>query len=153
MVGELVRVKEGPFTDFSGQDWTVYHAVDQNDPFFEPTFTKRPLMMDPLDWINGWPQVRAGRWVSDRPMPSPANQPGTRTFYRPLPPRPLVIGPQISQLSDDFNGPLGPQWSWVRPPDPATYGFDNGTFRFDTQAADLYVDSNNASVLTFASTM
>ena len=30
----------------------------------------------------------------------------------------------------------------------STYGLDNGAFRFDTQAADLYVDSNNASVLT-----
>ena len=30
----------------------------------------------------------------------------------------------------------------------STFGLENGAFRFDTQAADLYVDSNNASVLT-----
>jgi len=30
----------------------------------------------------------------------------------------------------------------------ASSGLENGAFRFDTQAADLYVDSNNASVLT-----
>jgi arabinan endo-1,5-alpha-L-arabinosidase len=42
---------------------------------------------------------------------------------------------------------LNAQWSWVRPPDPATYRMTGSTFAFDTQAADLYVDSNNASVL------
>jgi len=36
----------------------------------------------------------------------------------------------------------------VRPPAAGTYGLESGTFRFDTQAADLFVDSNNASVLT-----
>ncbi len=139
------------FTDFSGQDWTVYHAVDRNDPYFEGAvgFTKRPLLMDPVDWMNGWPQVRAGRWASDRPMPAPAAQPGMKTAYRPMPPRPLVIGPQIPLLSDDFeDGVLNRQWSWIRPPAEGTYAEANGVFRFDTQAADLYVDSNNASVLT-----
>ena len=107
------------FTDFSGQDWTVYHAVDRNDPYFQGAtgFTKRPLLMDPLDWIDGWPQVRAGRWASDRPMPAPAAQPGAFTFYRPMPPRPLVIGPRIALLSDEFDdGTLSPQWTWIRPP-------------------------------------
>jgi arabinan endo-1,5-alpha-L-arabinosidase len=136
------------FTDFAGQDWTVYHAVDQTNPYFDTGFTKRPLMMDPLDWIDGWPQVRAGYWASDRPMPAPAAQPGEKRAYRPTPlAPPLVVGPQLSGYSDEFNGALGGQWSWVRQPDAATYGFAGGAFRFDTQAADLYVDSNNASVL------
>ncbi len=32
------------FTDAAGQDWTVYHAVNRNDPYFAgaPGFTKRP---------------------------------------------------------------------------------------------------------------
>ncbi len=135
------------FTDFDGQDWTVYHAIDQADPYFEPGFTKRPLMLDPLDWIGGWPQVRAGHWASDRAMPAPAAQPGMKTAYRALPVKPAVVGPEIPGYSDEFEGALGPQWSWVRQPDPATYGVEGGNFRFDTQAADLYVDSNNASVL------
>ncbi len=61
--------------------------------------------------------------------------------------RRLPLRAALLEYSDEFNGALGPQGSWVRQPDPATYGFDNGAFRFDTQAADLYVDTNNASVL------
>jgi arabinan endo-1,5-alpha-L-arabinosidase len=65
-------------TDFAGQDWFVYHAVDRNDPYFdgEVGFTKRPALLDPLDWLDGWPIVRGGLWASDQSMPAPADQPG-----------------------------------------------------------------------------
>jgi arabinan endo-1,5-alpha-L-arabinosidase len=43
---------------------------------------------------------------------------------------------------------LGAQWSWVRRPAADTYGLEGGAFRFDTQAADIWGNSNNASVLT-----
>src|SRR5688572_12158425 len=48
------------FVDFEGQYWTVYHAIDRFDPYFEGAigFTKRPALLDPLDWIDGWPTVR-----------------------------------------------------------------------------------------------
>jgi arabinan endo-1,5-alpha-L-arabinosidase len=36
----------------------------------------------------------------------------------------------------------------VRPPAAGTYGVSGGSFRFDTQAGDLFVDSDTASVLT-----
>jgi arabinan endo-1,5-alpha-L-arabinosidase len=140
------------FQDFSGQWWTVYHAVDRNNPYFAGAvgFTKRPVLMDALDWVNGWPTVRSGLWASDSAQPVPAAQPGTQTAYKPrnLPPDlPAVLN---TSLSDEFNGALGPQWSWVREPAAGTYSVSSDTFNFDTQAADLYVDSNNASVLTEA---
>jgi arabinan endo-1,5-alpha-L-arabinosidase len=138
------------FKDFDGQWWTIYHAVDANDPYFEGAlgFTKRPALLDPLDWVNGWPTVRGGLWASDRPQPAPAAQPGERTNYQPHLAQPDLPGRLIAPLSDEFNaGSLNPQWSWVRPPAAGTYGLESGTFRFDTQAADLFVDSNNASVL------
>ncbi|MCA1682598.1 MAG: family 43 glycosylhydrolase [Actinobacteria bacterium] len=141
------------FRDFAGQWWTIYHAVNRFDPYFatQPGFTKRPPMMDPIDWIDGWPTVRGGKWVSDQPMPAPAAQPGETTAYRTEHVRPDLLGTLIPGASDGFNGyALSSKWTWVRPPDPATYGVAGGTFRFDTQAADLYVDSNNASVLTEA---
>lgn len=55
-------------TDLSGQDWLVYHAIPTADPDFPPvdtragrlTLSKRPMMLDRLDWIDGWPVVRAG---------------------------------------------------------------------------------------------
>ena len=72
-------------TDFSGQQWIVYHAVDRNDPYYagDVGYTKRPALMDPLDWRHGWPVVRGGRGPSDEPLPGPAAQPGERTGYRP----------------------------------------------------------------------
>jgi arabinan endo-1,5-alpha-L-arabinosidase len=138
------------FEDFSGQSWTVYHAVDRNDPYFAGAvgFTKRPVLMDPLDWVNGWPTVRGGLWASDKAQPAPAAQPGTQTKYQVK--TPLLDQPSdlITLFSDEFNGSaLSAQWNWVRQPASNTYSISNGAFNFDTQAADLYVDSNNASVL------
>jgi arabinan endo-1,5-alpha-L-arabinosidase len=139
------------FEDFDGQWWTVYHAVNRFDPYFEGAvgFTKRPVLMDALDWIGGWPTVRGGQWASDSRQPAPAAQPGDRTNYRVRTPQPDVPGREDTRLSDEFNGTaLGGQWTWVRQPPTGTYGLTGATFRFDTQAADLYQDTNNASVLT-----
>lgn len=139
------------FRDFDGQWWTVYHAVDRDDPYFasEPGFTKRPALLDPLDWVDGWPTVRAGRWASDQSMPAPAAQPGEQTAYRPRPIPGDVPGDRLPTYSDEFDGAtLADRWSWVRRPADGTYGVEDGHFRFETQAADLYVDSNTASVLT-----
>ncbi len=141
------------FKDFSGQWWTIYHAVDRFDPYFAgaPGFTKRPALLDPIDWVDGWPTVRGGRWASDGPMPAPAAQPGTTTAYRPQFIAPVRAGAPIAAKSDEFNGStLSSQWSWVRQPDASQYGLTGAAFRFNTQAADLYVDSNDASVLTEA---
>jgi arabinan endo-1,5-alpha-L-arabinosidase len=139
------------FTDLDGQDWTFYHAIDRHDPYFAGAvgFTKRPLLLDPLDWIDGWPTVRGGAWASDRPMPAPAAQPGYRTAYRP-PILPVAgVGGPLSRWSDEFNATaLSAAWEWVREPAAGTYGLTGGALRFQTQAADLFVDSNSAAVLT-----
>jgi arabinan endo-1,5-alpha-L-arabinosidase len=139
------------FKDFDGQWWTVYHAVDRNDPYFTGAvgFTKRPVLLDALDWVNGWPTVRGGQWASDTPQHAPAAQPGDKTSYKTKLVRDDRPGELIGYLSDNFSSTaLRQGWEWVRPPDPATVGLENGTFRFDTQNADLHEDSNNASVLT-----
>ncbi len=52
-------------TDLSGQDWFVYHALDRRNPYLNNGAPRRPLMIDRLDWIRGWPTVRAGRWASE----------------------------------------------------------------------------------------
>ncbi|MDQ3344696.1 MAG: family 43 glycosylhydrolase [Chloroflexota bacterium] len=136
--------------DFDGQWWTTYHAVDREDPYFAgaPGFTKRPLLIDPVDWVDGWPQVRGGLWASDEPMPAPAAQPGDTTAYSAVlaawdEPRTAIKG-----LSDEFNGnDLHNRWRWVRG-ESAEWSVGGGVFTFDTQAADLYEGSNSASVLT-----
>ena len=60
--------------DPSGQDWFVYHAIDRNVPYLDEPFgiNRRPMLIDRLDWVNGWPTVRSGYWASDGPQPAPA---------------------------------------------------------------------------------
>jgi arabinan endo-1,5-alpha-L-arabinosidase len=140
------------FTDFSGQDWTIYHAVDRNDPYYagDVGYTKRPALMDPLDWKHGWPTVRGGRGPSDTPQPGPAAQPNERTAYKPR----FVVEPRPTRtyksLSDDFrSSTLSPQWTWVRPPAAGSYTLEDGQLRWQTQNADLHPPATPlASVLT-----
>jgi len=139
------------FQDEQDRYWTVYHAIDRFDPYFDgaPGFTKRPLLMDPVDWIDGWPTVRGGLWASDKPQAAPAAQPGAKSTYKVKTPKLDQPGKLIAPLSDEFNGnTLDPRWSWVRMPASDTFEVGGGAFTFDTQSADLFVDSNNASVLT-----
>jgi len=138
------------FKDFSGRFWTIYHAVDKNDPYFADRmgFTKRPALIDPIAWVKGWPEVRAGRWASDEEMPAPAAQPGDRDLYRPVSDFRSRPGELIEELSSEFNGDsLDSQFSWVRE-ENATYEVSGGSFRFDTQARELFKDDNDtASIL------
>jgi len=61
-------------TDLAGQDWIVYHAIDRADPYLTGTegINERPMLIDRLDWINGWPYVRAGRGPSEGLRRGPA---------------------------------------------------------------------------------
>ncbi|MGH3090066.1 MAG: family 43 glycosylhydrolase, partial [Rubrobacteraceae bacterium] len=54
-------------TDLSGEDWFAYHALDRADPYLDEPFgiNERPMLIDRLDWIDGWPTVRAGQWASE----------------------------------------------------------------------------------------
>jgi len=139
-------------TDFAGQDWIVYHAVDRTDPYYagDVGYTKRPALIDPLDWEHGWPTVRGGRGPSDTPQPGPAAQPGERTAYRPhflSYPRPART---YRSLSDTFSGTtLSSRWSWVRQPAAGTYSVSGGKLRWNTQSGDLHPPATDlASVLT-----
>lgn len=138
------------FIDEGGQWWTVYHAVDRFDPVFAGTtdFTKRPALLDPVDWIDGWPTVRGGLWASDEPMPGPAAQEGDVSAYAPTYRVDDTPGAKQGYASDEFTSPnLHPRWTWVRG-ETADWSISGGTFQMKVQAADLYQDINSASVLT-----
>jgi arabinan endo-1,5-alpha-L-arabinosidase len=106
-------------------------------------------MMDALDWIDGWPAARGGYFASDTPQPAPAAQPNELTLYKPEPPEANLVGAPNPALSDEFDAAmLSAQWTWVRAPAANAFGLSGGLLRFDTQAADLFENSNNASVLT-----
>ena len=137
------------FTDLDGQDWFLYHAVDRDNPYFVGTnITKRPPLLDRLDWSDGWPTVRGGLGPSDTPQPLPAAQPGD-------PPRPAIsalpderLGKIDSARSVDFStlpagvaasDPAFPSgaWRWIRPPASDSAGVINGALHFPTQAGTL----------------
>jgi arabinan endo-1,5-alpha-L-arabinosidase len=141
-------------TDTAGQDWFVYHAIDRGNPYFSDpnpfNVNKRPMLLDRLDWYNGWPTVRAGYWASDEALPGPILVTGTTPAPTPeMRPHDLP-GATLEPYTDEFNGAIEPQWGWVRQPPTMTYSTTEhpGFFRFRTQQADLHQNNNSASVLT-----
>jgi hypothetical protein len=55
--------------DKSGQDWMISSGFDRTET--DPNWGGRPTVMDRLDWIGGWPTVRAGAWTSEGPQKAP----------------------------------------------------------------------------------
>lgn len=46
--------------DEAGRDWMLYHAVDSGNPRSKPDAdvnTRRVMLLDPIRWRNGWPEV------------------------------------------------------------------------------------------------
>lgn len=95
-------------TDLAGQDWIVYHAVDRADPYLNWTdgIPRRPMLIDRLDWVDGWPTVRAGRGPSDGIQPGPASG---------------------GRWATDFAAGIGSQWvslgGWSTAQDPQSGGY------------------------------
>jgi arabinan endo-1,5-alpha-L-arabinosidase len=139
------------FQDFAGQWWTMYHAVDRTDANFAGTtnFTKRPAMLDPIDWINGWPTVRGGQWASDQKMPAPAAQPGQRTRYRTKLARQDRLGKLL--YAEEFNtADALSDWTWEGDAPDSPFNVSGGSFNWETEDGDLHTGSNSAAVLTHA---
>jgi arabinan endo-1,5-alpha-L-arabinosidase len=50
--------------DERGRDWIVYHAVDVRRPRTKPADdinTRRVMLVDRIEWRNGWPVVATAR--------------------------------------------------------------------------------------------
>lgn len=47
--------------DGAGKDWLVYHAIEKADPLLWTGASRRPLMMDPIIWKDGWPIIEGGQ--------------------------------------------------------------------------------------------
>jgi arabinan endo-1,5-alpha-L-arabinosidase len=141
------------FQDANGDWWTIYHAVDQNDPIFtfRNGFTKRPALLDAIDWVNGWPTVNGGSGPSDRKMPAPAAQEGEVSRHQTRLADIQGPGKPLAAYSDEFTGTsLDDAWTWDCPagvPQP-TYAVENGLLTVDIQRGDTFVDVDSACVLT-----
>jgi arabinan endo-1,5-alpha-L-arabinosidase len=135
-------------TDHDQNDWVLYHAVRESDPYFAGSvgYTKRPVLLDRIDWSSGWPQLR-GRWGPlDCVQSGPAAQLGqVSDALATRRPEDVAAG---LVWGDDFDGSaLDAAWQWVRPPAASQFSVAGGEFRFATQSGDLHLDQNNASVL------
>ncbi len=139
-------------TDYDGQQWILYHGVDRADPYIAGAtgYTKRPLLMDPLDWKDAWPVVRGGSGPSVSPIPGPAAQPGQHTAYVPKFTKQPSTGDPIPSLSDEFSGTmLDSSWSHTGTLDPNSISLSGGSLIWQTQGGDLSPDpSNPTAVLT-----
>ncbi|GCD19073.1 hypothetical protein CTKZ_06350 [Cellulomonas algicola] len=70
-------------TDLAGQDWLAYHAIDRDDPYLDGTdgINERPMLLDRLDWLDGWPTVRGGAWASSDEQRAPVTDGRTATTF------------------------------------------------------------------------
>lgn len=141
------------FQDAAGQDYLLYHAVDRGAPYFDGNvgFTRRPALIDPVDWIDGWPVVRGGAGPSDMPIPAPVAQTGGSNGYRgDLAPaaRPDEL---LTAYSDEFNAAsLGAQWQFVHPLADNSYQMTGNAYQVQTHGPDLNGDAAHVSVLAEA---
>ncbi|TWI41844.1 arabinan endo-1,5-alpha-L-arabinosidase [Pseudoduganella flava] len=131
------------FQDAAGQWWTMYHAIDLNEPFFAPGLTRRVALLDRVDWVGGWPIVAGGGGPSDELLPAPA---ATADAPARPPVRVHGSGADLHLLwRDDFAKPPAPPWRWIR--DPGTWQAGARGLAWSTQPGDLHVDTNSAPLL------
>lgn len=139
------------FEDAAGQWWTIYHAIDRNDPYFSvpDRLTRRVAMLDRVDWIDGWPVAAGGAGPSDATLPGPYAAPSALPAAAAAVPS---AAPRARPLwNERFRAAKLPaRWRWVRP--PAGDGWRTGAdgLVLPTRKADLYQDTNDASLLTAA---
>jgi arabinan endo-1,5-alpha-L-arabinosidase len=57
--------------DDANQDWIVYHAIDPENPRLPNGATRRPLLIDRIEWVDGWPVVNGGQGPSNEDRQAP----------------------------------------------------------------------------------
>jgi arabinan endo-1,5-alpha-L-arabinosidase len=139
------------FTDDSGQDYMLYHAIDSTSPYFDgfPGATRRPPLIDPIVWVDGWPQVRGGAWASSTPQPAPAAQPWEFNAYQPTIDEGFdEPGALIPSLSQDFDtATLNPQWHFIHSTANNAYTLTGTAYEVQTNGYDENSDAPMVSIL------
>ena len=99
------------FADESGQYYVLYSAISGSRPcltsgttYGSTCYSARQLMMDPIDWVKGWPVVRGGTGDSDQAQPVPASQPNATNGYVTPVYTADAPGTLMTSYSQDFTG-------------------------------------------------
>jgi arabinan endo-1,5-alpha-L-arabinosidase len=100
------------FADEAGQYYALYSGISANRQCLTSggtylagsCYAARQLMMDPIDWVNGWPVVRGGMGDSDQAQPVPASQPNATNGYVTPVYTPDAPGTLMASYSQDFPG-------------------------------------------------
>lgn len=127
------------FEDNSGKEYMLYHAVDRFSPYFAgyPGFTRRPVLMDAIEWIDDWPVVRGGYGPSHTAQPTPAAQPFERNRHEASFRAYDEPGTEIAALSDEFNSTtLSSRWHFIHPPANNTYVLTGSAYEVQTRGPD-----------------
>ncbi|MGN6612452.1 MAG: family 43 glycosylhydrolase, partial [Angustibacter sp.] len=93
-------------TDLAGQDWIAYHAIDRGTPYLAGTdgINRRPMLLDRLDWVDGWPTTRAGAGPSATPQPAPATSGVRRLDDGTVPPSGWAAVGRWTSVTDAQSG-------------------------------------------------
>ncbi len=126
------------FTDEAGQDYILYSGISKKQPYLPNYggYNARQLMMDAIDWTNGWPRARNGFGPSDytTPQPVPAAQPNaTNGYVTPLYQQDAP-GTLMASFSDDFNESTLNTTQWTFLHAPATYTMTGTAYQVQSVA-------------------
>lgn len=130
--------------DEAGQWWSLYHAIEEADPWFagEPGFTRRPLLLDRVDWSAGWPILDGGAGPSNGPRTAPSM---VRATILAPPTIPKDYEPAATLFADGFDGTtLDAGWSGLRDPEVI---MADGRLSLATAPGDLFEDADDAPIL------
>jgi arabinan endo-1,5-alpha-L-arabinosidase len=61
--------------DAAGTDWMLYHAIDPAHPYLLPgntSISRRPMLLDRVSYVNGWPSVGISGVPTSTPQTRPA---------------------------------------------------------------------------------
>jgi arabinan endo-1,5-alpha-L-arabinosidase len=64
--------------DAAGAEWMVYHAIAASNPYLIPGRTdisRRPMLIDKITYVNGWPVVGTNAAPTSTPQTRPATTP------------------------------------------------------------------------------
>lgn len=139
--------------DVTGQDWLVYHGIDQQNPWANngpsgDTSPLRQLYIDRMDWTaDGWPIVNNGNGPTWKGKGAAVNTSDGPRFDGNAPVTTPLLGDNFNQGNTgapNFRGPVSARWktvsgTWQQGSNPAVGGYQQQT---NTTGMSLSVTQN-----------